>query len=135
MNPTPYLFFDGTCEEAMRLYSEIFNGKDLQVMHWSDMPDGDMPPDLQKKVMHASVTLDSGPLYASDYMDAPEEVASPSLCLNFTDVDRAREVFDALSEGAKITFPLGPNFFSPGYADITDRFGTRWMLVTMPEQA
>ncbi len=135
--PVPYLFFDGTCAEAMTEYARILNGHDLNIMYWEQAPEGVVPETAQKKVMHAGVTLETGRLFASDYPEGIEsEVGrSPSLCVTPKTLERSQEIFDALSQGAKVQFPLGPNFFSPGYADLIDRFGTHWMIVTDLEQA
>jgi predicted 3-demethylubiquinone-9 3-methyltransferase (glyoxalase superfamily) len=33
----PYLSFEGDCEEAIRLYMEIFGGKTLYLSRWSEL--------------------------------------------------------------------------------------------------
>ena len=58
MSFTPYLFFVGTCREAMNTYQSIFGGE-LDIVTAADMPDApeDAPADA---VMHAALTLPSG---------------------------------------------------------------------------
>lgn len=33
-----YLNFDGNCEEAMKTYEKVFNGKNMEFMRYSDIP-------------------------------------------------------------------------------------------------
>ena len=42
MNPTPYLFFNGNCREALTKYAEIFGGEIEMMMLFSEMPPGEM---------------------------------------------------------------------------------------------
>jgi PhnB protein len=45
------------------------------------------------------------------------------------DVDDAKRVFDALTEGGTATQALEPTFFSEAFGMCVDRFGTPWMIV------
>lgn len=45
-----------------------------------------------------------------------------------------RRVFDALSEGGKVGMAFGETFWSPGYGNLTDRFGIPWMVNTIPAE-
>ena len=40
-----------------------------------------------------------------------------------------KKVFDALSEGGKVTMPLGKTFFSPAFGMVADKFGVSWMVL------
>lgn len=42
--------------------------------------------------------------------------------------DKVIRAYDALKEGSKILYPLGPCDFSPMMADFIDKFGVRWCL-------
>ena len=45
------------------------------------------------------------------------------------DMDDAKRVFAALSEGGTVSQDLIPTFFSEAFGMCTDRFGTPWMVV------
>jgi PhnB protein len=38
-------------------------------------------------------------------------------------------VFAALSQGGKVTMPLGKTFFSPKFGMCSDKFGVGWMVI------
>ena len=48
------------------------------------------------------------------------------------DTAETKRVFDALSEGGKVTMPFNATFWSPGFGMFIDRFGTPWMVNTLP---
>lgn len=45
-----------------------------------------------------------------------------------TDVDRARTVFAALSEGGNVEAPGEATFWSPFFGVVRDRWGTPWQV-------
>ena len=134
MSFTPYLFFVGTCREAMTAYQGIFGGQ-LDLLTPADMPDAppDMPADA---IMHAALVLDGGGLLmASDdpsATDAPKVGVSVSYAA--TDADDAARVFEALSTDGKVQVPLGPTSWSPAFGVCVDRFGTPWMVGANPAE-
>jgi PhnB protein len=132
----PYLNFGGNCREAFTHYQEILGGE-LEILGMSDLPEGvEMPPGMGDLVMHAALTAGDGLLMASD---APPGEFHPAqgMYVNHTvaDVDEAKRVFAALSEGGEVTMPFAETFWSPGFGICTDKFGTPWMVNTeAPEE-
>ena len=129
MQPVPYLFFKGTCEEAIRAYARIFGSPEPQVMLTKDAP-GEYQMGDGEKVMHAALKVGDGWIYASDYSQA-QPMAGNSIAVSFDTPEESRRVFDALAEGGLIEMPLSATFWSPAFGSLTDRFGTRWMVDTM----
>jgi PhnB protein len=125
----PYLFFVGTCREAMTAYQEVFGGQ-LDLVTAADMPDA--PPDAPADaIMHAALTLEGGGLLmASDDPSATE--AGPktgsSVSYSAADPDDAARVFEALSKDGEVQLPMGPTSWSPAFGMCIDRFGTPWMV-------
>ena len=63
-----YLFFDGTCADAMRFYERTLGGK-LSLMTHADSPmAGEKPPGSADRILHARLDFDDGMLMASDWM-------------------------------------------------------------------
>src|SRR6187549_616614 len=97
MSFTPYLFFVGTCREAMSAYQEILGGQ-LDIVTAADMPDS--PPDAPKDaVMHAALTLPNGSmLFASDDPGATEDRGKVGFSVSYTaaDPDEAANIFKGL---------------------------------------
>ncbi len=133
MSISPYIFFPGTCAEAMAAYCAILGGSDLQIMRYSDMPPGEggaAPPG--DGVMHASFALDGRVLMASDW---PESMGWPgkagsSVHVTLPDADSAQAAFARLAEGGEVTMPFSSSFWAKGFGMLNDRWGTAWMVST-----
>jgi PhnB protein len=131
MKINPYLMFKGNCEEAFRLYADVFGGKILAMMpHKGSPAEAHTPPEWQNKIMHAALQLGEQTLMASD---SPPDYQKPmsgfavSVDLPTSgDVERA---FKRLSDGGTVTMPVGETFFAKSFGMVTDRFGTPWMII------
>jgi PhnB protein len=125
-----YLTFDGNCAEAMRFYERILGGK-LDLMTHAQSPVADQtPPGSADRIMHARLTFDGGMLMASDSMaDHPYNgMKGFSLSLIYPTPAEAQRIFDALSEGGRVTMPVQKTFWSEAFGMLVDRFGTPWMV-------
>ncbi len=136
MSLHPYLFFSGTCREAMTRYQEVLGGE-LEIMTTADMPPGEDPgmemaPDA---VMHASLTLPEGAMImaSDDPTGDASGVKGVALYLSYRQLDEVRRVFEALAEGGEVQMPLEPVFWSPLFGACVDRYGVSWMLSGEPE--
>ncbi|MCB1328588.1 MAG: VOC family protein [Maritimibacter sp.] len=133
MQPIVYLFFKGNCRAAMTHYAEVF-GTTPEIMSLSDMPpeaQAGMPGVPGDMVMHCALPLGEGWLYASD--DPSGETAAMdgfNISVALPDEAETRRVYEALSQGGEIRQPLAPAFWTPLFSAFTDRFGTRWMVMT-----
>lgn len=132
LQPIPYLFFDGTCAEAMDFYGEVLGGKVAYKMTYGEMP-GDYPcPDEAKsRIMNAMLELPGGGLlYASDSFPG-KGTGAPNgfmVALNYADVAKAEEVFNRLAEGGQVGMPFGPTFWAEKFGMTTDKFGIEWAI-------
>lgn len=130
MSFDPYIHFQGNCAEAMTFYSSLFGADDLQIMRYSQTPDG--PPEFAGSdlVLHASLVLGGRVLMASDYPPGMPGLPQQSVSVSHTlpDAQKARAVFDALSEGGAEIMAFGETFFCEGFGMVRDRFGTHWMI-------
>ena len=130
MTPTPYLFFNGNCADAMTAYADIFGSAVEEVMHGSDMP-GDFPVPEERKgwIMHSTLRIGDGQIMASDnIMGHSDPMAGSSVLVSFPTLARAQEVFARLSDGGEVMMAFEPTFWSAGFGTCTDRFGVKWMV-------
>jgi PhnB protein len=132
MNLIPYLYFDGTCAEAMQFYSEVFGGTISSMQRWSEMPPNPNYPisDEQKnRVMHAHLDAKTFSLMASDGMPGTEQKGGNiSLSVNLDDVAEGEKLFEALSSGGAVEKPLTEMFWGAKFGQFTDKFGIEWMF-------
>ena len=130
-----YVFFDGTCAEAMRFYERTLGGKMEMMMTQAEAPKvpnaPPSPPGAADRIMHASLTIDGGGnLMASDSM-----VGQPyggmkgfSLSLAYKTIAEGKRIFDALAAGGQVTMPFAKTFWAEGFGMLVDRYGTPWMV-------
>jgi PhnB protein len=89
-------------------------------------------------IIHAALMLGDDLLMASDdpTADSFGPVQGMTVSFDAADVAGAKKVFDALSDGGKVTQALEPTFFSEAFGMCVDRFGTPWMIVgPQPQQS
>ncbi|MCR9137493.1 MAG: VOC family protein [Alphaproteobacteria bacterium] len=136
MTPTPYLFFNGQCAEALAAYADIFGGEIMETMPASQMPpDFPVPDDRKDWIMHARLRIADGYLMASDnIMGNSEAMAGASVMMSFPTAAEGKSVFDRLCEGGDVQMAWAPTFWSAGFGTLTDRFGVKWMIGCDEEQ-
>jgi PhnB protein len=131
MHFAPYLYFYGRCEEALEFYKVVFGGS-YEAMRIAGSPMATQaPPDWQDKIMHATFTAPGITFMAAD--GRPGKTVNPdegniALSLADSDVAAGTRIFNALAEGGTVTMPLEKQFWGATFGQVTDRFGTEWML-------
>jgi PhnB protein len=126
-----YLFFDGTCSEAMRFYERTLGGKMEMMMTYAESPEPMKgPPGSEKRIMHASLMIDGRRLMASDTPPGQPHSAMSgfALSLNYPKPDEAKRIFNALAEGGTVIMPIAKTFWAEAFGMVNDRFGTPWMV-------
>ena len=126
-----YLFFNGTCADAMRFYERTLGGKlEMMMTHAQSPMAGQTPPGSADRILHARLVIDGRVLMASDSMVGQpyEGMKGFSLSLIYPTVAEAKQAFDALAAGGKVTMPLDKTFWADAFGMLVDRFGTPWMI-------
>lgn len=128
MQLTPYIIFNGNCEEALRFYENAFGGKIGQISRFADAPENNMGMDPQK-IMHTQFTVNGNTLFmASDGPGAGSDTGMVSLSLNYTDPGSMKATFAKLSDGGTVTMPLQDTFWGATFGMVQDQFGVKWMF-------
>ncbi len=129
---TPYLLFDGKCQQAMEFYKSCFGGE-LAATKVKDSPAKDfMPAVQQEKIVNARLRNGKFEISASDWLRPDRTPIRGNLvCLYLSGgtLEELKTLFERLSEGAEVTDPLKEQFFGT-YGALNDRFGVRWMFQT-----
>lgn len=129
---TPYLLFDGTCQQAMEFYKSCFGGE-LTLTRVADSPiKNHMLPTHQDKILNAWLKSEAVEISASDWLRPDETpVRGNTVCLYLTggSLLELKDLFQKLSDGADVTNPLKEQFFGT-YGALNDKFGVRWMFRT-----
>jgi PhnB protein len=134
MKVEPYLFFDGRCEEAIQFYQSKLGATDVVLMRFKESPEphqpGTVPPDAERKIMHANFRIGDTILMASDgrCLGQPR-FEGFALSLSADDDAEAERLFEALADGGQVQMPLAKTFFSSHFGMVADRFGVLWMVI------
>lgn len=131
LQPIPYLFFNGTCTEALAFYAEIFGGKVVSTTLYGDMPaEMPCPEEAKNRVMNAELQFPGGLiLYGSDsYPGRESTVSGFMITLNYDTVEAGQEVFDKLADGGEVSMPYSPSFWSEKFGMLTDKYGIDWAI-------
>ena len=127
---TPYLSFDGQCEDAFKLYEKCLGGKITFMQTYGDSPMADQTPtEWRKRVMHATLSVGDQLLQGSD--SPPGQYRKPqgfSIAIALSDATEAERIFKALSENGKVQMPLEETFWALRFGYLIDRFGVPWMI-------
>ena len=126
MKVTPFLMFEGRCEEAMNFYVAIIpDSRIVEIKRY-----GPGQPGKEGSVMRASfvvggqtvMCIDSPAKHAFTFTPASSLFVE---CDSETEIDR---IVAALSEGGQFLMPLGSYGFSRKFAWLNDRFGVSWQI-------
>ncbi len=129
----PYLFYDGSCEEALNFYKTILGGEIDGISRWSEMPadSGGPPvtPETSNRVMHANFKSGAVSFMASDATPGKKYGEGPiSLSLAVDDVTEAKRIFDGLAQGGAVEMAMQEVFWGGTFGMLTDKFGIDWMI-------
>lgn len=130
MEITPYLFFDGQCEAAFRVYEKSLGGKIIGSMKYGDQAgSANGCAEFRDRIMHIALSVGDKLLMASDCPPGRyEKPQGLSVALNFATAQEAERVFSELSESGQVTMPMAETFWADRFGMVTDRFGTPWMI-------
>jgi PhnB protein len=130
MQTTPYLYFRGSCEAALRFYEACGLGTIKELRRYEGTPlmdrDGSAWSD---KVLHSVFEGPGIRLCASDGPDS-EPMKGCAIFVETDDLDAAAGLFDALSTAGRITVPFKKQFWGDHYGNFTDKFGVQWAVNT-----
>jgi PhnB protein len=134
MQLNPYLYFNGDCAVAFKVYEQLLGGKVEAMMPHAGTPaETAVPKEWGEKIIHASMTVGDFVLMASDappgHYHAPQGF---SVSLQVQTPAEAERIFQGLAEGGKVTMPLEKTFFAARFGMLTDRFGIPWMINCAP---
>lgn len=128
MQLTPYLMFNGNCEEALNFYATTIGGEIKNLSRYEGSPAEAMSDD-KRKVMHAAFEGNGISFMASDgSLEPVANLGNIHLCIDFKDIRAMENVFNALGESGNITMPLQDTFWGARFGMLTDKFGINWMF-------
>lgn len=131
---TPYLNMEGNAREAIRFYEQALDAEVLSIITYGDMPE--MPNThtdaLNQLVAHAKLRVGAAELMFSD---SPIGTSIPkgkqvTICISTNSVETSKRFFEALEQEGQVNMPFEEAPFSPGFGDVTDKFGVTFQIYT-----
>jgi PhnB protein len=133
---SPYINFNGNCEEAFNHYRSVFGGNFGWMGRFSEMPPMEGQPALSEadgnKIMHVSLPIGNTTLMGSDVMDMPDHTTkfgdNFAVSVNTTSDADADRIFNGLAAGGHATMPMANQFWGSYFGMCIDKFGINWMI-------
>ena len=128
MQTTPYLYFKGACESALRFYESCGLGKIQDLRRYEGTPMAERDGGAwRQKVLHSVFEGPGLRLCASDGPDS-EPMKGCAIFLEEEDAEKAQSLFLALSAEGRVTVPFKKQFWGDHYGNFTDKFGVQWAI-------
>lgn len=131
---TPYITLEGKAREAIQFYEQVLDAKVLSIFAYGDMPEmaNTFNDELKNLVANARLQVGDSELMFSD---DPRGIAiangkKVTICITTNDVEKSRRIFEALRQGGQVNLPFQEESFSPGFGDVTDKFGVTFQIYT-----
>lgn len=124
----PYLAFRGECKEAIEFYKSAVGAELLFSQNYGDSPMAEMG--AADAIMHCTLQIGNTQIMMCDDFHSEDfsKGGNISLAIGLDDVDRAKTIFNNLSEGGNVTMPLDKTFWAEAFGMLTDKFGVKWMI-------
>jgi PhnB protein len=132
MKAIPYLFFCGSCAEALAFYRDAIGAEIRALVRFRDMPGAGS--DAGDRVMHAELGVSESTIFASDGQGGERQSSGYAISLLAADDVEAERLFATLAANGRVTVPLMSTPFASRFGMLSDRYGTPWMITT-PQKA
>ncbi len=131
---SPYLFFNGNCEEAFNFYKSVFCVEFKYLGRYKDVPNTDRHifKENDEKIMHVTLPINKETmLMGSDNTETQAEPGSGNNFAVYLNVDNkveADRLFNELSIGGQVKVSMTETFWGSYYGILKDKFGINWKI-------
>jgi len=130
---TPYITFNGKCNEAMSFYKSVFNAEIKSAIPYGDyIPNGiKSPPEhLSDFIMHGEMKICETDFWFADEVQPVSCGDMLKLTASVPSANVGQEYFDKLKADGKITLPPTETYYSNFHAAVVDKYGVNWNIVS-----
>lgn len=123
---TPFLMFQGDAEEAMTLYTSLWEESEItRITRYGANESGE-----EGSVMQGAFLLKGQEIMCIDSNVKHEFTFTPSMSLFVTceTEEEINRIYDRLVDGGEALMPLDDYSFSKKFGWITDKFGVSWQI-------
>lgn len=130
----PHINFNGNTEEAFNFYKSVFGGEISNIIRFKDLPglDQQISENEMNKIMHITLSIGNNLLIGNDvpeFMGRVNENENRSkISISLENKQDADRIFNNLSQGGHIEFPIGESSWGSYFAMFRDRYGIEWVI-------
>lgn len=135
----PHINFNGNAEEAFNFYKTVFGGEFAKVIRFKDLssPEFSVSRNEANKIMHIALPIGKNFLMANDVpvsMGKTNENENRSkISISAESRDEADRIFNGLSAGGTIEYPIGDSPWGSYFGMFRDKYGIEWMIDFNPK--
>jgi predicted 3-demethylubiquinone-9 3-methyltransferase (glyoxalase superfamily) len=125
---TPFLWFDNNAEEAVNFYTSLFDDSKILSVTRYDEAGAKASGQKAGSAMTVAFKLEGQnftALNGGPYFKLNQSISFFAYCESDAKIEK---VFNKLSEGGTVLFPLAKYDWSSRYAWVVDKFGLSWQL-------
>ena len=130
----PYINFNGNAEEALEFYKSVFGGEFAMIVRFKDMSSNENPVSEHEaeKIMHIALPIGKNVLMANDVPKSMGTVSEnenrSKISISAESKEEADKIFNGLSAGGSIEFPIGDSPWGSYFGMFRDKYGIEWMV-------
>lgn len=130
----PHINFIGNAEEAFHFYKSVFGGEFAKVIRFKDMsnPEFPMAEYEANKIMHIALPIGQNVLMGNDVPEflgkTNENENRSKISIGAESREEADKLFNGLSAGGSIEFPIGESPWGSYFGMFRDKYGIEWMV-------
>jgi len=135
----PHINFNGNAEEAFTFYKSVFGGEFVNIIRFKDISNSDYPiPEKElNKIMHIALPIGNNILMANDVPESMGRVNEnenrSKISISAESREEADKLFNGLSAGGSIEFPIGDSPWGTYFGMFRDKYGIEWMVEFEPK--
>ena len=130
----PHINFSGNAEEAFNFYKSVFGGEFAKIMRFKDLanPEFLVAEKEVNKIMHIALPIGKNVLMANDVPESMrrtnENENRSKISISAESKEEADKLFNGLSAGGQIEFPLGHIPWGSYFGMFRDKYGIEWIV-------
>ena len=130
----PHINFNGNAEEAFNFYKSVFGGEFAMIMRFKDIasPENPVSENEANKIMHIALPIGKNILMANDVPESMgptnENENRSKISVSAESKEEADKIFNGLSAGGQIEFPIGDSPWGSYFGMFRDKYGIEWMV-------
>ena len=135
----PRINFSGNAEEAFNFYKSVFGGEFAKIMRFKDLANPEFPVAEKEanRIMHIALPIGKNVLMANDVPESMgrtnENENRSKISISAESKEEADKLFNGLSAGGQIEFPLGHSPWGSYFGMFRDKYGIEWILDFYPK--